>query len=79
MPHVSCHSGHDLRVMATAHALASAPNGLWLCYPAYDTPLRTELVREPPRLEGGELLLPERPGLGLELDQAALERLRVDG
>jgi D-galactarolactone cycloisomerase len=79
MPHVSCHSGHDLRVVATAHALASTPNGLWLCYPAYDTPLRTELVTEPPVVEAGELRLPERPGLGLELDERAMERLRAEG
>jgi len=78
MPHVSCHSGHDLRVVATAHMLASTPNGLWLCYPAYDTPLRTELVKEPALVKDGELYLSDRPGLGLELDERALERLRTD-
>lgn len=78
MPHVSCHSGHDLRVVATAHMLASTPNGLWLCYPAYDTPLRTDLVKEPPLVKDGELYLSDRPGLGLELDERALERLRTD-
>lgn len=75
MPHVSCNLGHDIRVMATAHALAAMPNGLWLCYPAYDSPLRSELVKEPPTIENGDLILPERPGLGLEIDSAALERL----
>lgn len=79
MPHVSCHSGHDLRVMATAHVLASAANGLWLCYPAYDTPLRTELVTEPLVVKDGNLHLPDRPGLGLEIDERALGRLQVDG
>ena len=78
MPHVSCNLGHDIRVMATAHALGAMPNGLWLCYPAYDTPLRTELMQQPPVIEEGDLVLPDRPGLGLELDPAALERLRAD-
>jgi D-galactarolactone cycloisomerase len=79
MPHVSCNCGHDIRVMATAHALAALPNGAWLCYPAYDTPLRTELMQAPPVVRGGELILPERPGLGLALDPAALERLSRPG
>jgi L-alanine-DL-glutamate epimerase-like enolase superfamily enzyme len=77
LPHVSCNLGHDLRVMATAHALAAMTNGLWLCYPAYDSPLRTDLVKQPPTLKHGDLILPDRPGLGLELDQTALERLRL--
>jgi D-galactarolactone cycloisomerase len=75
MPHVACGCGYDLRVVATAHLLASAPNGRWLCYPAYDTPLRTDLLTEPPRLRDGELHLSDRPGLGIELDPAALARL----
>lgn len=79
MPHVSCNCGYDVRVMATAHALGAMPNGLWLCYPAYDTPLRTELLKEPPVVSNGELALPDKPGLGIELDQAALRRLTVAG
>jgi hypothetical protein len=31
------------------------------------------LTREPPQIRGGHLEVPERPGLGLELDEAALE------
>jgi D-galactarolactone cycloisomerase len=40
--------------------------------------LRDELLKEPLRLEpDGTVKLPERPGLGIELDHAAVERYRV--
>ena len=42
-----------------------------------DNELRTKLVKTPPRLEAGHVLLPEGPGLGIELDPAAVERYRV--
>ncbi len=78
MPHVNCGGGHDLEMVAAAHALAAMPQEQWLCYPAYDSPLRRELVREPPRLVDGYLELPSGPGLGLELDPGAVDRLRAD-
>lgn len=74
MPHVSCGVGHDIQLVATAHALASLSNAMYLCYPAYDTPLRTELLVEQPRVVGGRLPLPQKPGLGIELNQEALAR-----
>jgi L-alanine-DL-glutamate epimerase-like enolase superfamily enzyme len=78
IPHVSCQNGSDLLVMATAQALGAMPNGRWLCYQPYDTPLRTELLTEQLKVVDGELQLPERPGLGLELNQQALKRYAVD-
>ncbi|HLH73285.1 MAG TPA: mandelate racemase/muconate lactonizing enzyme family protein, partial [Chloroflexota bacterium] len=78
MPHVSCGCGYDIRVMATLHVLASLPSALYLCYPAYPTPLRTELLTEPPRVVDGYLTVPEKPGLGIELDPDALARYRVN-
>jgi L-alanine-DL-glutamate epimerase-like enolase superfamily enzyme len=42
--------------------------------PLAESALRRELVREELRLEEGWLPLPERPGLGLQLDREALER-----
>jgi L-alanine-DL-glutamate epimerase-like enolase superfamily enzyme len=40
--------------------------------------LRDELLKEPLRLEpDGTVKLPERPGLGIELDHAAVQRYRV--
>lgn len=40
-------------------------------------PLRTDLAVEPFRLREGYLDVPQGPGLGIELDRAAIERYRV--
>src|SRR5258708_35910391 len=39
-----------------------------------ENPLRTEIVRQPLRFERGEWFLPSGPGLGVEIDRAALGR-----
>jgi L-talarate/galactarate dehydratase len=52
------------------HPLAALSNGLtaeWM-------PWSTGMFRQLPELVGGELLLPDRPGLGLEFDEQALSR-----
>jgi len=52
------------------HPLAALSNGLtaeWM-------PWSTGMFKELPKLEHGELLLPDRPGLGLEFDEEALVR-----
>jgi len=78
MPHVSCGCGYDIRVVATLHVMASITNAMYLCYPAYDTPLRTELLKEPPRVVDGYLEVPQKPGLGIEFDEEALARYSVE-
>jgi D-galactarolactone cycloisomerase len=78
MPHVSCGCGYDIRVVATLHVMASITNAMYLCYPAYDTPLRTELLKEPPRVVDGYLEVPQKPGLGIEIDEEALARYSVE-
>jgi L-alanine-DL-glutamate epimerase-like enolase superfamily enzyme len=53
-----------------AHPLAALSNGLtaeWM-------PWSTGLFKELPKLEDGQLVLPDRPGLGLEFDDTALAR-----
>jgi L-alanine-DL-glutamate epimerase-like enolase superfamily enzyme len=74
MPHVNCGAGHDIGVVATAHCLAAMSNAMYLCYPAYDSPLRTELLLEQPKVINGQFALPEKPGLGIEIDQEVLDR-----
>jgi D-galactarolactone cycloisomerase len=46
-------------------------------YDMSDNQLRTQLLKTPLRLEAGHVLLPEGPGLGIELDRAAVERYRI--
>jgi L-alanine-DL-glutamate epimerase-like enolase superfamily enzyme len=57
-----------------AHAVAAVPNGLTVEYYPWAEPL----WREPLRLdEQGRLVLPAKPGLGLDLDEDALRRFAV--
>jgi L-alanine-DL-glutamate epimerase-like enolase superfamily enzyme len=53
-----------------AHLIAAVPNGLTVEYYPWAVPL----FHEVPPVEKGELVLSDRPGLGLELDEGALRR-----
>jgi mandelate racemase len=57
-----------------AHALAAVPNGLTVEYMPWTLPM----FKEPPRLEQGEIVLSDRPGLGLEFDEEALKRFSIE-
>jgi L-alanine-DL-glutamate epimerase-like enolase superfamily enzyme len=60
----------------SVHLMGSIPNGLIMeTYPAV-TGYMAELV-EPFTVEEGTIKIPDRPGLGLALDEAAIERYRV--
>ena len=50
------------------HLIAACPNGLTVEY----MPWTAALYQETPPIEKGELVLPERPGLGLAFDEKAL-------
>jgi L-alanine-DL-glutamate epimerase-like enolase superfamily enzyme len=67
---VVCH----LATEVLAHALAAVPNGLTAEYYPWAVPL----WQEPFALdEDGMLVLPEKPGLGLELDEGALAKYAI--
>ena len=53
--------------------MAASPNGLTVEY----MPWTLRLFEETPALEGGQLVVPSTPGLGLAFDQAALKRYQV--
>ncbi len=55
------------------HLLAAVPNGLMVEY----MPRSEAILRSMPALENGSLVTPQTPGLGLELDEAAVQRYRV--
>src|SRR5439155_14526441 len=62
-------------LVASLHLIASIPNGLVLEFDQNPNGLRDELLQEPVQIENdGTIKLPERPGLGIELDRAAVER-----
>ena len=55
------------------HLVAAIPNGLTVEY----MPWSLRLFEDTPRLEAGQLVVPDTPGLGLAFDQAALKRFQV--
>ena len=55
------------------HLVAAIPNGLTVEY----MPWTLRLFEETPALEGGQLVVPRKPGLGLAFDQAAIKRYQV--
>jgi L-alanine-DL-glutamate epimerase-like enolase superfamily enzyme len=64
---------------ASLHFIASIPNGLVLEFDQNPNGLRDELLKEPIRIDGdGMIKLPERPGLGIEIDPAAIQRYRSE-
>jgi len=62
---------------ASLHFIASIPNGLVLEFDQNPNGLRDELLKEPFAIDrDGTMRVPERPGLGIELDPAAVARYR---
>jgi L-alanine-DL-glutamate epimerase-like enolase superfamily enzyme len=67
-----------ITLVASMHLLASIPNGLILEFDQNPHALREHLLKEPIRVDSdGYVTLPERPGLGVELDPVAIERYRA--
>jgi len=55
------------------HLVAAIPNGLTVEY----MPWTLRLYEEAPAMEGGRLVVPKKPGLGLTFDQAAIKKYQV--
>jgi L-alanine-DL-glutamate epimerase-like enolase superfamily enzyme len=67
-----------ITLVASMHLLASIPNGLILEFDQNPNALRQELLKEPITVDReGFVTLPDRPGLGVELDAATVETYRV--
>jgi D-galactarolactone cycloisomerase len=70
--------GSAVLLMASLHFAASIPNGLVLEWDQNPNGLRSDLIKHDWKLEGDSTIrLPERPGLGIELDRGAIDRYRV--
>ena len=64
--------------IANMHFIASIPNGGLLEFDQNPNPLRSELFMEPIEVSSdGTVSLPERPGLGVTLNQETVDRYRV--
>jgi L-alanine-DL-glutamate epimerase-like enolase superfamily enzyme len=77
--------GTALEVIAAAHLGVCWPEQVieWLEFPCYATPSRAgmypfplaeEILKEPLRIEHGDLIVPAGPGLGVEVDEGVVER-----
>ena len=69
-------------IAASIHLNATSPNCPYVEFlPATlsESPLRRELVQKDFQLVEGHIPLPQSPGLGIELNQEAMERFRADG
>ncbi|MDQ6709886.1 MAG: mandelate racemase/muconate lactonizing enzyme family protein [Candidatus Dormibacteraeota bacterium] len=75
---IAPHTWSDaVAVMANAHVVASIPHGVTVEVDQTGNPSIDDLLSEPLRIEDGILQLPDRPGLGIELYQATVDRLAV--
>jgi len=72
--------GHHEEPQVAAHLVASIPHGNVVeCFHPDRDPIWWNLVANRPPLRGGQLELPDAPGLGWELDPDYLEAHRVAG
>ena len=72
------HSWSDaVAIMANAQVVAATPHALTVEVDQTGNPFVEELLTEPLQIREGRLQLSRRPGLGIELNQAVVDRLRM--
>jgi L-alanine-DL-glutamate epimerase-like enolase superfamily enzyme len=75
---VAPHSWSDaVAITANAHVVASLPHALTVEVDQTGNPFVEQLLVEPLEVVDGQLRLSQRPGLGVELDDAVVERYRL--
>ena len=75
---VATHTWSDaVALMANAHTVAALPNGLTVEVDQTGNALIDDLLEEPLTIRDGLLILPNGPGLGIELNMATVNRWRV--
>jgi len=63
-----------------AHLIASQPHGTYVeCFHPDRDPFWWKLIATPRALDGGDLVLSDRPGLGWDLDWDYVDAHRVAG
>ncbi len=68
----------DLGTIAALHLVAAFPHSAWLEI-IHDPPIcsyrdRFAVLRDPPLVKDGKITLPQRPGLGVEVNPDLIER-----
>ncbi|HTE19123.1 MAG TPA: mandelate racemase/muconate lactonizing enzyme family protein [Armatimonadota bacterium] len=68
----------DLLSAASLHVNACLPRSLFLEYNVSSSPMLREIIGNPLEMDGdGMIAVPQGPGLGIEIDEKAVERFRV--
>jgi len=62
---------------AALHLVASLKRALFVEYRTLPTPLMTDLLKEPIEIKDGYISIPEKPGLGIELNEDVLEKYEL--
>jgi D-galactarolactone cycloisomerase len=77
---VSFHTwGDGVALAASVHLCAALQDCIVMELDYTYNPLREELLREPFKVENGYLIPPDKPGLGVDLKQDALQRFAFSG
>jgi L-alanine-DL-glutamate epimerase-like enolase superfamily enzyme len=63
-----------INTAAALHVFATTPNGRVFEIKPEPSPLQHELVRTPFALEDGHVVVPDGPGLGIEVDESVVAR-----
>lgn len=66
-----------LLLSATMQYIATLPNALFLEYCGQETVLSRNLITEPITVHNGMVTIPDRPGMGIELDRDTVNKYRV--
>ncbi|WP_329367848.1 mandelate racemase/muconate lactonizing enzyme family protein [Streptomyces sp. NBC_00669] len=69
--------GSGVSLCAALHLCAATPNLRTYEYNRLPNPIREQILRNPPEFRDGALTVPTGPGLGFELDDAAVDRYTV--
>jgi L-alanine-DL-glutamate epimerase-like enolase superfamily enzyme len=74
VPHVACSSLGIVGLAANLHLIGSTSNSLFLSYDAYQSSIRKELVDEPIEAVDGYVTIPNKPGLGIEMNEKMVQK-----
>ena len=67
-------------IAASVHLAAASPNAPFIEFlpsELSESAIRRELVNDELKIENGRIMLPSKPGLGIELNEGAVERYKV--
>jgi len=67
----------SLGAAASLHAAVAFPNILFPAEISYHLRMKGDLLRNAPEFKNGELTVPDRAGLGMEIDEKAVEKFRI--